>query len=34
MKLGIVGLPNVGKEVAEFIMKNGMCLEEFAAHYK
>ena len=24
----------VGKEVAEFIMKNGMCLEEFAAHYK
>ena len=25
---------DVGKEVAEFIMKNGMCLEEFAAHYK
>ena len=24
----------VGKEVAEFIMKNGMCIEEFAAHYK
>lgn len=24
----------VGKEAAEFIMKNGMCLEEFAAHYK
>lgn len=24
----------VGKEVSEFIMKNGMCLEEFAAHYK
>lgn len=24
----------VGKEAAEFIMKNGMCLEEFVAHYK
>lgn len=23
----------VGKEAAEFIMKNGLCLEEFAAHY-